>query len=102
MCKFLVVKGRNTTPGTASTSYEIFDKVTFDPKKDLENQMRKYAYRKFYENGKKAKNLRSDIFCRRRHIILGNGEIFAERIKIYDDSLTNLYFGFIPAECFDW
>ena len=101
MCKFIVVYGQNSTPGTAGTRYEIFDTVKFDPKKDIYTQMRKYAYRKFFDNGKKADRLRSEIFCRRRNIILHDGKVFAEKIKIFDDEITNKYYGFIPVECFE-
>jgi hypothetical protein len=102
MCKFIVLHGQNSTPGTSGTRYEIFDIVTFDPKKDIQTQMRKYAYRKFYEGGKKADRLRTEIFCRRRNIILNNGSIFAEKIKIFDDEITNKYYAFVPKECFDF
>lgn len=102
MCKFVVLYGQNSTPGTAGTRYEIFDVVSFDPKRDIQTQMRKYAFRKFYEDGKKANRLRKEIFCRRRNIILHNGNIFAEKIKIFDDEITNKYYAFVPRECFDW
>jgi hypothetical protein len=102
MCKFLILVGKNSIPGTAGTSYNIHDAVTFDPKKDIENQMRKYAYRYFYNKGRKAKLLRKEVFCRRRHIIKGDGSIFAERIKIFDHETTNEYVAFVPKECFDW
>jgi hypothetical protein len=101
MSKYIVLYGKNSTPGTAGTKYEIFDTVNFDPKKDLHNQMRKYSFRKFYENGKRADRLRSEIFCRRRNIILHDGKIFAEKIKIFDDEITNKWYGFVPAECFE-
>ena len=100
MSKFIVLRGKNSTPGTRSTTYEIFDTVKFDPKKDLQTQMRKYVFRKFHEAGKSAWNLRKDVFCRRRHIILQDGKIFAEGIKIFDHEITNEYFGFVPVECF--
>ena len=102
MSKFVVLYGQNSTPGTAGTRYEIFDTVTFDPKKDIHNQMRKYAFRKFYENGKQASKLRNDIFCRRRNIVMHNGIVFAEKIKIFDDEITNKYYAFVPRECFDF
>ena len=102
MSKFIVLYGKNDTPGTAGTRYEIFDTVKFDPKKDFQSQMRKYAFRKFYESGKKAYRLRTEVFCRRRNIILNNGKVFAERIKIFDHEITNEYFAFVPIECFEF
>jgi hypothetical protein len=102
MCKFVVVFGKNNTPGTSGTRYEIYDTVVFDPKKDIENQMRKYAYRQFFSQGKRAWKLRNEVFCRRRHVVLHNGTIFAERIKIFDHEVSNEYFGFIPQECFEF
>ena len=100
MSKFIVLFGKNTSPGLAKTRYEIYDVVNFDPKKDLEDQMRKYAFRKFFEQGKKASDLKTDVFCRRRNIILNDGKVFAEKIKIFDHEVSNEYFGFIPVECF--
>ena len=100
MCKFIVLYGKNSTPGSAGTRYEIFDTVKFDPKKDFETQMRKYSFRKFYENGKSAWSLRKNVFCRRRHIVLNDGRIFASGIKIFDHEMTNEYFAFVPVECF--
>mgnify|MGYP003342129526 CR=1 FL=1 len=100
MSKFIVLHGKNQTPGTSGTRYEIFDVVKFDPKKDIQTQMRKYAYRKFFESGKSAWKLRTDVFCRRRHIVLNDGRIFASGIKIFDHEVSNEYFGFVPVECF--
>ena len=102
MCKFLVLAGKNNTPGTAGTSYVIHDTVTFDPKKDIEDQMRKYAFRQFFNKGKDPWKLREDVFCRRRHIMKTDGTIFAEKVKIFDHETTNEYFAFVPKECFDW
>lgn len=101
MCKYVILSGRNYTPGTAGVSYEIFDTVTFDPKKDIENQMRKYSYRFFYNKGKNARKLRQEVFCRRRHILKGNGSIFAERVKIFDHE-DGTFLAFVPKECFEW
>lgn len=102
MCKFLILTGKNSTPGTAGTNYIIYDTVTFDPKKDLEEQMRKYAFRQFYNKGKNPMKLRKEVFCRRRHIFKGDGSIFAEKVKLFEHELSNEYFAFVPKECFDW
>lgn len=102
MCKFLVLNGKNFTPGTAGTNYVIYDTVTFDPKKDIELQMRKYAFRQFYNKGKNPWKLRKAVFCRRRHIFKGDGSIFAERVKLFEHENTNEYFAFVPRECFVW
>lgn len=102
MCKFIILNGKNFTPGTAGTSYIIYDTITFDPKKDIENQMRKYSYRQFYRKGKNPFKLRKEIFCRRRHIIKNDGSFFAERVKIFESEQTNEYFAFVPMECFVW
>lgn len=102
MCKFIVITTRNLTPGTNGISYQIFDRITFDPKKDIENQMRKYAFRYFYNKGKNPKRFKTEVFCRRRHITQKNCEIFAEKIKIFEHSGSNDLIGFIPMECFVW
>jgi len=102
VCKFIVIFGKNSTPGTYGTTYEIYDIVTFDPKKDLEVQMRKYVFRQFYKRRKNAWKLRREVFCRKRHVYLNDGRILAEKIKIFDHELSNEYFGFIPRECFDF
>jgi hypothetical protein len=98
--KFIVLYGKNNTPGTAGTRYEIFDTVKFDPKKDYQSQMRKYTFRKFYEKGRIAWRLRKEVFYRKRNIILYDGRIFAEKVRIFDHECTNEYFAFVPVECF--
>ena len=100
MCKFVVLRGKNTTPGTAGTSYEIYDTVKFDDTKDLETQMRKYSFLQFYNTGKRAWRLRNEVFCRKRNIYLKDGTLFAEKIKIYDHEVSNEYFAFVPMKCF--
>ena len=102
MCKFVVITARNFTVGTNGICYEIYDTVTFDPKKDLGNQMRKYAYRYIYNKGKNPRKFKEELFCRRRHILKGDGSIFAERIKIWEHCMSNELIGFIPMECFVW
>lgn len=102
MCKFVIIHAKNWTVGTNGICYEIHDTVTFDPKKDLENQMRKYSYRFFYDKGRNPLKLRNEIFCRKRHILKGDGSIFAEKIKIFENESTNELLGFIPMECFIW
>ena len=102
MCKFVVITTRNFTVGSNGISYQIREKVTFDPKKDVERQMRKYAYRYFYNLGKNPRKFREEVFCRRRHILNGDGSIFAERIKIFEHSCSNDLVGFIPKECFEF
>jgi hypothetical protein len=102
MCKFVVLYGKNTIPGLSGTSYEIYDLVTFDPKKDIENQMRKYVFKEFHKRGKNPWKLRKEVFCRRRHIFFGDGRIFAERTKIFDHENTNEFFCFVPKECFEF
>ena len=100
--KFIVLKGKNSTPGTAKTSYVIFDTVEFICEKNrLENEQRRYAYRKFYEvDGKRNPwKLRDDVFCRRRHIFLGDNSIFAERVKIFDHE-DGTYYAFVPQSNF--
>jgi len=102
MCKFVAITARNLSVGSNGISYRIHDKVTFDPKKDIESQMRKYSYRYFYNIGKNPKKFRKEVFCRRRHIIDGKGSVFAEKIKIFEHSGSNDLIGFIPRECFDF
>lgn len=103
MCKFLVIVARNPTPGTNGIDYRIHDTVSFDPKKDIELQMRKYSWRYFYDvKNKNPRKFKEEIYCRRRHILKTNGKIFAERIKIFEHSGSNELIGFIPKECFDF
>lgn len=100
--KFVVLKGKNTIPGSAGTSYVIFDTIEFIcGKTELENEQRKYSYRKFYEvDGKRNPlRLREDVFCRRRHILLGDGSIFAEKVKIFDHE-DGTYYAFVPQSAF--
>lgn len=102
--KFIVLKGKNTTPGKAGTQYVIFDTVEFICEEEkLENEQRKYAFRKFYEvdNKKNPQKLRDDVFCRRRHILLGDGSVFASRVKIFDHE-DGTYYAFVPIKCFNF
>lgn len=103
MLRFIVVKGRNLVPGRAGCDYSIFDRVSFPETlgvKEQEEQMRKYVFRKFYEvDNKNAARLKENVFCRRRNIILNDGEIFAEKIKIFDHE-DGTFYGFIPVEAF--
>lgn len=99
--KFVVLKGKNVVPGRAGTEYVIFDTVEFDcPESELENEQRKYSYRKFYEvDGKNPRKLKEDVFCRRRHVLLGDGSIFAPKNKIFDHE-DGTYYAFVPQSAF--
>lgn len=101
MPKFIVVHGTNSIPGRAGVSYEIYDVVEFLNSTDIEDDMREYVINKFVEQGKSIKKLEEDLFCRRRHIILHDGTIFAPKIKIFDNAMDNQFFGFIPVESFN-
>jgi len=98
--KFCVLFGRNTTPGVASTSYSIYDVVEFEENGDLEEHMRNYVYKQFEFMGKNIKLLDEDVFCRRRNIVLYDGKVLAERIKIFDHVVSNEFFAMLPIECF--
>ena len=103
MTKFVVVKGRNTVVGKAGCEYTIFDTVDFPftkSKKVLENQMRKYVFRNLYEiDNKRAKDIRHDTWCRRRHIMKYDGTILIPNIKIFDHD-DGTFYGFIPVDSF--
>lgn len=99
--KFIVLFGRNTTPGVASTNYHIYDIVEFEENSDLEEHMRSYVYQHFNKMGKNYKGLDEDVFCRRRNIVLQDGSILAERIKIFDHYVSNEFFAMLPADCFN-
>lgn len=102
MCKFVVFKGNNYFPGSTDMSYQIFDTVTFDPRKDLVNQMRKYSYRRYFEEGKQAKKLRKEVFCYRRNIFTRQTKLFAGTAKIFSHEYSSSYYVFVPMECFNW
>lgn len=100
MTKFVVVHGINSIPGRAGVSYEIYDVVEFKNSTDIEDDMREYVIAKSVEQGKSLKRLEEDLFCRRRHILLNDGTVFAPKIKVFDNEMTNEFFGFIPVEAF--
>lgn len=100
MSKFIVVHGVNSIPGRAGVSYEIYDVVEFKNSQDIEDDMRNYVINKSVEQGKNPKRLEEDLFCRRRHIVLHDGTIFAPKIKVFDNEMTNEFFGFVPVEVF--
>ena len=103
MSRYVVVKGRNVIVGKQGCDFSIFDIIElseFLSKKQLENQMRKYAFRKLYEvDNKKAKDLRNDTWCRRRHILRYDDSILIKSIKIIDHS-DGTFYGFIPVKSF--
>lgn len=99
--KFIVIKGRNTVVGKHGLQYEIFDTVIFDCKDSkLQNEQRKYVYRKLFFVDQKHKPLRfrREVTCRRRHLLMGDNSIFAT-IKIFDFN-DGTYYGFIPVDAF--
>lgn len=99
--RFIVFKGRILTPGsTNSLKYLIFDVIDLDPSKNLENQKRKYAWRKFYSlDGKRIKHIKENTGSRLRHIATFDGKII-DTITIFDDYNTGTFYGFIPVEAF--
>jgi hypothetical protein len=101
MCKFVVVKGRNVIVGKAGCEYSIFDKVEFSDvlhQNGLENEMRKYVYRKLYEiDNKKAKDIKKNTWCRNRHILKYDGSVLIESIKVFD-YFDGTFYGFIPVQ----
>ena len=101
MSKFIVLHGTNSIPGRAGTSYEIYDVVDFKNSTDIEDDMREYVINKSVEQGKSLKKLEEDLFCRRRHIILHDGTIFAPKVKVFDNEMTNEFFAFVPVESFN-
>jgi len=103
MSLYVVVKGRNVLPGKTGCDFSIFDIIEFSEfkiKNDLEKEMRKYVFRKLYEvDNKKAKTLRNDTWCRRRHISKYDGNILLKNIKIWDHE-SGIFYGFIPVNSF--
>jgi len=104
MSRYLVIKGRNLTPGKSGCDYSIIDIVDFSDflsKKDLETQMRKYVFRKLVDvDNKRAKDLRTDTWCRRRHILKYDGSILVSNIKIWDHE-SGIFHGFVPVDSFN-
>lgn len=101
MTKFCVLSGRNVTPGSVGCKYEIFDVVEFKNSKDLEDDMRKYVIDRYVERGKSEECIEEDLFCRRRNVVLYDGRILAEKIKVFDNSVSNEFHAFIPVEVFN-
>lgn len=101
MTRYCVLHGRNVTPGSAGCKYEIFDIVEFKNSKDLEDDMRQYVIERYVEKGKSEEYIEEDLFCRRRNIVLYDGRILAEKTKVFDNSVSNEYFCFVPVESFN-
>jgi hypothetical protein len=102
--KFIVIKGRNTVVGKYGLHYEIYDTVNFIcSEKELQKFQRRYVYYKLYHVDHKLKPIRfrRDVNCRRRHLLKGDGTIFAEKVKIFDYQ-DGTYYGFIPVEAFNF
>ncbi len=100
MTKFIVLHGINSIPGRAGVSYEIYDVVEFKNSVDIEDEMREYVIKKYVEQGKSLKRIEEDLFCRRRHILLHDGTVFAPKIKVFDNEMSNEFHAFVPVEAF--
>lgn len=100
--KFIVIKGKNDFVGVPGLRYEIFDKFEICCElDDLQSQQRKYVYKQLFyiDKIKNPLSYRRRVWCRRRHILMKNDEIFSERIKIFDFD-SGIFYGFIPLENF--
>lgn len=96
--KFLVIKGKIQFPGRNGLNYHVFDIVEFDSTKNIQNQKRKYAWRKFYEiDNKNPWKFREEIWPRERHILSFDKRILSVAV-IYDHSMANIFYGFIPVD----
>lgn len=98
MSKFIVIKGRNPIVGLVKCDYSIFDVVTFTADKEITELMKDYVCYKLTESYKTVDE--TELTCRRKNIMLGDGRIFAESVKVFDYYKTFEYFGFIPVERF--
>lgn len=94
---YVVVRGRMSIPGSIDCRYVFFDLIDIDTSKDLEDQLRKYSFETF--SGENCSIKEDDLTCRRKHIILHNGIVLSERIKIFDSPKDD-FLGFIPVNDF--
>ena len=97
--KFVVIKGQNTIAGSPKCEYKIFDLIEFESV-DLEDQMRDYVYNKLIEMGKNKERFDDEVYCYRKNIVLDDGDVLAERIKVFAFDGTGDFFGFIPSAKF--
>mgnify|MGYP006280945883 CR=1 FL=1 len=99
--RFIVLKGRILTPGATSTlKYLIFDVIDLDPTKNLENQKRRYAWRKWYDvDSKRIKHIKENTGARQRYLTTFNKTLI-DTITIFDDYLDGSFYGFVPVESF--
>lgn len=96
--KFLVIKGKIQYPGRNGLNYSVFDLVEFNPKKDIEKQKRKYAWRKLYEVDKKNPwKFREEVWSRKRHIMTYKKKVITTA-TLYDHGMANIFYGFIPID----
>lgn len=101
--KFIVIKGKNNIVGKHGLVYEIYDTITIKcSDSDVQKEQRKYVYHNLFyvDNKHKPLRFRRDVTCRRRHLMMKNNKIFAT-IKIFDFE-DGTYYGFIPANTFDF
>lgn len=96
--KFVVMKGRDGTPGSVRCDYSIFD--IFEVKsKDIKTELRKYSFRKFHEMGGNAKTMEQDVSFHEKNIYLDDGSLFAEKVMKFQH--THSYYMFIPLVNFN-
>lgn len=96
--KFVVMKGRDGTPGSVRCDYSIFD--IFEVKsKNIKNEFKKYSFEKFGEMGGNVKTMEQDVSFHEKNIYLDDGKLFAEKVMKFQH--THSYFMFIPVMNFN-
>jgi hypothetical protein len=93
--RFLVLRGRGN-PGNIECRYSIFDVVeTSDT--NVDNQLRKYSYRTFYNMGARAKTMREMVYKTKKNVPMGDVN-FCDPVDVYHHSHT--YLMFVPMSAF--
>lgn len=92
--KFLVLKGRGN-PGNIDCKYSIFDVLEVG-KTEVESQLRKYSFRKFYEMGASAKTMREEVYTTKKAVFMNNSVPFCDPVTVYHH--THTYLMFVPMK----
>lgn len=96
--KFFVMRGYEQSPGTKTCRYCVYDVVDLDPMKDIQEEMRKYSYRVFYEMGAPAKSMRETVYASKKNMNLGDSSVFADEVDVFYH--THTFLMFVPSSVF--
>lgn len=99
MSKYIVVRGKLDYSQQRQCEFKIIDWVMFDPNKEMEPQMRKYAYKHFYHiENIGAKTLKTDVAKNYKIFSDQNNFNYSGKICVFEHIFKNIWISFVPLD----